>query len=46
MTARPVLGSIVIANYITVKFKLSQDVHNTMYMLLSEEAMLLTVKIL
>ena len=63
MTGRPVLGSIVIANYITVTTDsktsihrgldqymlfviLSQEVHNKMPMLPSEETMLMTARIL
>ena len=63
MTDRPMLGSIVIANYITVTtdsktsihrgkgqymlfVMLSQEVHNKMPMLPSEEPMLLTARIL
>ena len=62
MTGRPVLGSIVTANYITVttdsktsihkgKFQnmlfvmLSQEVHNKMPMLPSEETLLMTARI-
>ena len=62
MTGRPVLGGIVIANYITVTTDsktsnhrgksqhmlnmLSQEVHNKMPMLPSEETLLITARIL
>ena len=63
MTGRPVLGSIVIANYITVTtdsktsihrdkgqnmlfVMLSQEVHNSIPMLPSEETVLMAARIL